>query len=72
MSRKIRLLREDVEEHGEVHAVVAEHEDEVEIRQGTASIGEEVIRLDNGRTTLTIDADEIVSWYKPVEFYHEH
>lgn len=67
----IEQLQADVEEHGEVHAIVEEEDKEVEIRQGTATFGEDVLTLDNGQTTKPIATDRIVSWYKPVSFYHE-
>lgn len=81
---KIQLIKDDVDEHGEVHAVVEEagagehfEEDgdeleELEIRQGTASFDLEsgVITLTNGRTELRLEADSVVRWYKPMEFGH--
>lgn len=71
----INTLKVDVEEHGEVHAVVEEiDEGEVEIRQGTTTFDEEndVVHIDDGQTTHTIGMDRIVYWYKPMDFLHEH
>lgn len=66
----IEQLEADVSEHGEVHATVEEFDKEVEIRQGTATFGEEVITLDNGQTVLRVDVERIVGWYKPTSFFH--
>lgn len=72
----IEQLKADVEEHGEVHAIVeetpadVEDDAELEIRQGTATFKDGYLTLDNGQTTLRVDVDDIVSWYKPVGFFH--
>jgi len=66
------ILESDVNEHGEVHAIVAEHDEEVEIRLGTTDFDHDngVLRIDTADTQQVIDADEIVSYYLPTEFYH--
>lgn len=62
-----------IESHGEVHATVEEYDRELELRQGTTDIDADagLVRLDNGQTTLCVDIERIVSWYKPVGFFHE-
>jgi len=69
---KLRLIEADVEAHGEVHATVAEHEKELEIRQGTATFahGGNYIRIKENDKTIVVPAESIVSWYTPVEAWH--
>lgn len=68
----ILKVANDVNWHGEVHAVFAEHDDEVEIRQGTATIDQikEVFVIDDGVTEHVFTFDEYVSHYRPMEVYH--
>ena len=72
--KHINSLKTDVQTHGEVHATVEEHDQEVEIRLGTVEEwddGNGMLILSNGQTTLRIGHDRIVDWYLPVAFYHE-
>ena len=76
MADKITQLREDVNVHGEVHAVVEEAGagefagEEIEIRLGTAKFKSELdlIVITDGRTDYMVPMDSIVRWYKPMEF----
>ena len=78
MTDKITQLREDVNVHGEVHAVVEEAGaggfagEEIEIRLGTAKFESELdlIVITDGRTDYMVPMDSIVRWYKPMEFTH--
>ena len=69
---KIGLLEEHVEAHGEVHAIVSEHDEEIEIRQGTATFKDPancVVIRENLKTHV-IDVDEITRFYTPEEALH--
>ena len=72
MTDKITQLREDVNVHGEVHAVVEEAGagEEIEIRLGTAKFESklDLIVITDGRTDHMVPMDSIVRWYKPMEF----
>jgi hypothetical protein len=70
----IDALRQDIEEHGEVHAFVDEggRDRTIELRRGTTD-------FDDQRRVVTVeasDADHVVpyeninDWYKPLDFYH--
>lgn len=70
----IGLMEYDVkDDHGEVHAVVEECDEEVEIRAGTAEF-----RYDHGVIVLNspsepterICMDSVVSWYLPEDRRH--
>jgi hypothetical protein len=71
---RINVLVGDVNSHGEVHATFEEHDKEVEIRQGTATINcdKGVIRLTDGNEwgNHVFAIDSLVSWYKPHEVFH--
>jgi hypothetical protein len=71
---RINVLVGDVNSHGEVHATFEEHDSEVEIRQGTATINcdKGVIRLTDGNEwgNHVFSIDSLVSWYKPYEVFH--
>lgn len=65
-------MESDVENHGEVHAVVEEHDEEVEVRKGTSIFNYEdgVVVIDGADTLHTVGMDRFVSWYLPQEFHH--
>jgi hypothetical protein len=71
---RINVLVADVNSHGEVHATFEEHDREVEIRQGTATINcdKGVIRLTDGNEwgNHVFAIDSLVSWHKPHEVFH--
>ena len=66
----VSLMR-DVLDHGEVHAKWADSDDQVEVRQGTATFDftDEVIVIDDGITEHSFAMDQIVSWEKPMNVY---
>lgn len=69
---KLELIELDVEAHGEVHATVSEHDKELEIRKGTATFCHEegYVRVQEQYKSIVVYADEIVSWYTPMEAWH--
>lgn len=64
-------LMSDVLDHGEVHARWADSDDQVEVRQGTATFDfdGEVIVIDDGITDHSFAMDQLVSWEKPMNVY---
>lgn len=78
MSETIQQLREDVNTHGEVHAVLEEAGageyagEEVEIRLGTTEFktSRDILIINDGQTDHVVPMDRIVRWYKPMEFTH--
>lgn len=68
-SEKLQRLEQDVQEHGEVHATIAEV-GERDIRQGTATFDHDagLVTVEDGQTVHRIDAAEIVHWYLPAGF----
>jgi len=70
---QIVIMEQDVDRHGEVHAVVEECDQEVEIRQGTANFEymHGVITLDPPSQPLErIGMGRIISWYLPEDGRH--
>lgn len=73
----IERMQYVVEEHGEVHAVLEEHDsfehgDELEVRQGTAEFdyGTETIAVEGADTTHYVHMDRVVRYYPPTEVAH--
>jgi hypothetical protein len=70
----VEALLYNVNDHGEVHATVEEHDKELEIRQGTAyfDFKNGVIRIatERGFNDLVVSMDRIVDWYTPLEAWH--
>lgn len=72
-------LKEDVFNHGEVHAVIEEagaghvEGEEVEIRQGTSTFDFDALMLtvEDGETLHRFAFEKVVRWYLPVEFGHD-
>ena len=66
----VQLMR-DVLDHGEVHATWADSQDQVEVRQGTATFDfqGEVIVIDDGITDHSFTMNQLVSWEKPMNVY---
>lgn len=66
---KLDRLRSDVDEHGEVHATIADL-GERDIRAGTAEFDHAagLVTVDDGQTVQVVDVDHIVHWYPPTEF----
>ena len=67
----ITSLMRDVLDHGEVHATWADSDDQVEVRQGTATFDfdGEVIVIDDGITEHMFTMGQLVSWEKPMNVY---
>ena len=76
----IELLEAVVEEHGECHAIVEEHDagehmadaEEIEVRQGTTTFDydSEALVIEGADTTHYVHMDRVVRFYKPTEFGH--
>lgn len=78
---RIERLKEDVEEHGEVHAILVDDIDEdreLEIRKGPVEWDvwldeddEDAFTIRDGHGNLrAFWYDDIVHWYKPREIWH--
>lgn len=67
----IVTLMRDVLDHGEVHATWADSDEQIEVRQGTATFdfGGEVIVIDDGITDHAFAMDQLVSWEKPMNVF---
>jgi len=61
-----------VNEHGEVHASLSEHDSEFEFRQGTTTFHPQkgYVRVEEHSTVHLVNADEIVRVYTPNEALH--
>jgi len=76
--KAIKRLEEDVQCHGEVHAVIEEpgtgefSGEELEIRLGTAEFDYEAgfVTIEGGDTLHRVMMDSIIRWYLPVEPTH--
>jgi len=70
----IRSLARDVSRHGECHVCVEEHDDELEVRQGTTFFdfdrGLLSVRTPSGHGNLKIPMESVISWYLPHEPWH--
>ena len=73
----IERMQQVVEQHGEVHAVLEEHDSfedghELEVRKGTASFdyGTETITVEGADTTHFVHMDRVVRYYPPMEASH--
>ncbi len=67
----IVTLMRDVLDHGEVHATWADSDEQIEVRQGTATFDfdGEVIVIDDGITDHAFAMDQLVSWEKPMNVF---
>ena len=65
-------LKESVDEWGEVHARVSDHDAEVEIRRGQAEFrdADGVVRVKGPDHDVYFDYDSFVSFYRPIEVFH--
>lgn len=65
-------LAETVDQWGEAHAVVDEHDQELELRRGPTEFDFEngLIYVEGPTHEVTIPMDRIVSWYAPSELWH--
>ena len=64
---QIGHMEYDVNQHGEVHATVEEHDAEVECRAGVTEFNyrDGVIEVEGRHTTQVFSMDSVVSWYRP-------
>ena len=64
-------LKEDVEKIGELHAVIEEHDAELEIRQGQVEWYDDCFEVDvPGHPVHVFQYDRVVSWYEPDGLWH--
>ena len=73
----IRLMKQVVHDHGEVHAILEEHDsfedgDELEVRVGTAvfDYDAETLVVQGADTRHYVHMDRIVRFYPPTEATH--
>ena len=75
----IQQLEDDVEEHGEAHAVIEEAGaggvggEEIEIRQGTTTFDYDagLLFVEGADHSHRVRMDRVVRWYLPYEFGHD-
>lgn len=69
----VRQMVLDLNEHGEVHAVIEDVDGEVELRLGATHVDAEygVIEVYDGTNHVVFDAGRVISYYKPTGIYHE-
>lgn len=67
---KLDQFEDDLDEYDELHAVVAELDDEPEFRQKDTTIDHTtgLITVENGVTFRRYDFEHIVYWYPPRDF----
>lgn len=67
----VTSLMRDVLDHGEAHVTWADSDNEVEVRQGTATFDfeGEVVVIDDGITQHRFAMAHLVSWEKPMNVY---
>lgn len=68
----IQAMKDDVEEAGEVHAVIEEHDKELEIRKGQVSwhLADGYFCVATATDEVMLEADRVVSYYVPSEIWH--
>lgn len=70
----IKRLARDVNEHGECHLTVEEHDNELEARVGTTVFdfdgGLLSIKTEVGYDNLRVSMSHIVSWHRPHDPFH--
>ena len=67
---KLEQLEADIEEYDEVHAVIAELDDEKDFRQKDTTIDHDtgLVTVDNGITFRRYHIDHFVYWTPPRDF----
>lgn len=68
------LLQKDINAHGECHAVITDHDREIELRRGntTFKYGIGIITIDpQSEPRQHVSMDAIVRWYQPDSVFHE-
>ena len=66
-------LQADVDQHGEVHATIEEHDAELEIRRGQVhwdTPSERCFTLRSHGELHTFQYDRVVNWYTPQDIWH--
>lgn len=73
----IELMETEVSKHGEVHAILEEHDSfedghELEVRKGTTEFDYdcEALIVEGADTTHYVHMDRVVRYYKPTEVSH--
>lgn len=63
----IAKLETDVKNHGEVHAIIEEHDGDVDVRRGDYHVDYDqgLLFVTDGSTEHRICLDRIVRWYLP-------
>lgn len=71
MTERMRQMRSDIEDHGEVHVIVDEHDGELDWRKGqtTFDFQSEVVAVYDGTTEHFFDFDNIIRWYEPYSVF---
>lgn len=64
-------LQSALVDHGELHAVFADIDSEVELRTGTTTITSDHIVVEGPDTTHVFSRDDLVAWYRPVSVFHD-
>lgn len=69
-ARKAKL-KNDVSDIGEVHAVIEEHDKDLEIRDGQVDWGKHQFTIDvPGHGERNFEYDRVIDWYEPDEMWH--
>lgn len=68
----LQAMKSDVNDAGEVHAVIEEHDDELEIRKGQVEwhLGDGYFCVATATDEVMVHADRVVSYYVPSEIWH--
>ena len=68
----VATLEADLDGYGELHVIVEEYSDEVELRTGTTDFDYDsgLITVDDGQTLHRIGMERVVSWYFPTSMLH--
>ena len=66
-------LQQDCRDHGEVHAVVEDHDAELELRDGTTEFHYErgCLTVEGPDTTHVVNFDDVVRHYRPMSVFHK-
>lgn len=68
----LSAMKADVDEAGEVHAVIEEHDKELEIRKGQVNwhLDDGYFCVATATDEIMVGADRVVSYYVPSEIWH--
>lgn len=72
LGKRLATMQEDIERHGEVHAVFEHEDDDVEVRLGTAVLDYDagLIRVFDGDQYRSFNARRLVDWEVPMDLFH--